>query len=57
MTLPTRAIVQLKDLYTRDAISLDLSATTKDAVLAELIGLLRVDARSSETLLRVLQRH
>jgi len=51
-----RAAVQLRDLFTRDAISLDLQATSKDAVLAELIGLLRVDDRAAETLLRVLQR-
>ena len=56
MTPPVRAAVQLKDLYTRDAIALDLGATSKDEVLAELIGLLRVDDRSAETLLRVLQR-
>ncbi len=56
MTPPVRAAIQLRDLYSPDAISLDLQATSKDAVLAELIGLLRVDPRSAETLLRVLQR-
>ena len=56
MTPPVRAAIQLRDLYTRDAIALDLRASSKDAVLAELIGLLRVDDRSAETLLRVLQR-
>ncbi|HUF35585.1 MAG TPA: PTS sugar transporter subunit IIA [Gemmatimonadales bacterium] len=56
MTPPVRAPLQLKDLYSRDAISLDLQASTKDAVLAELVGLLRVDDRAAETLLRVLQR-
>ena len=56
MTPPVRAPVQLKDLYSPDVIELELAATTKDGVLAELIGLLRVDERSAETLLRVLQR-
>jgi nitrogen PTS system EIIA component len=56
MIPPVRAAVQLKDLFTSEAISLDLRAETKDAVLAELVGLLRVDQRSAETLLRVLQR-
>lgn len=56
MTPPVRAPLQLKDLYSRDAIALDLRATSKEAVLAELIGLLRLDDRAAETLLRVLQR-
>jgi mannitol/fructose-specific phosphotransferase system IIA component (Ntr-type) len=56
MTPPVRAAVQLRDLYTADAVSLDLKAPTKDEVLAELVGLLRVDPKSAETLLRVLQR-
>jgi PTS system nitrogen regulatory IIA component len=56
MTPPVRAAVQLRDLFTRDAIALDLGATSKDGVLAEMVGLLRVDERSAETLLRVLQR-
>jgi mannitol/fructose-specific phosphotransferase system IIA component (Ntr-type) len=51
-----RAAIHLGDLYSPDAISLDLKATGKDAVLAELIGLLGVDDRAAETLLRVLQR-
>ncbi len=56
MTPPVRAAAQLKDLYPREAIALDLRATSKDEVLAELVGLLRVDDRSAETLLRVLHR-
>ena len=56
MTPPARAAVQLRDLYTPDAIRLDLKAGSKDAALAELVGLLRVDERGAETLLRVLQR-
>lgn len=56
MTPPARAAVQLRDLFTPDAISLDLRARTKDEALAEMVGLLRVDERAAETLLRVLQR-
>jgi nitrogen PTS system EIIA component len=48
--------MQLTDLFTPDAVSLSLCATTKDELLAELVGLLRLDERSSETLLRMLQR-
>lgn len=56
MIPPVRAAVHLKDLYPRDAIALDLAATSKDAALAEMVGLLQVDDRSAETLLRVLHR-
>jgi mannitol/fructose-specific phosphotransferase system IIA component (Ntr-type) len=56
MTPPARVAMQLKDLYSPDAIALDLESGSKDAVLAELVGLLRMDERAAETLLRVLQR-
>lgn len=48
--------MQLTDFFSPDAVSLDLRAATKDELLAELVGLLRLDERSSETLLRMLQR-
>ena len=48
--------MQLTDFFNPDAVSLDLRAATKDELLAELVGLLRLDERSSETLLRMLQR-
>jgi len=48
--------MQLSDFFSPDAVSLDLRAATKDELLAELVGLLRLDERSSETLLRMLQR-
>jgi nitrogen PTS system EIIA component len=48
--------MQLNDFFSPDAISLDLQGTTKDEVLAELVGLLRLDPGSSDTLLRMLQR-
>ena len=46
----------LKDFFTPDSVSLGLQSTSKDSVLAELVGLLRIDDRSAETLLRMLQR-
>lgn len=48
--------MQLTDFFSPDAVSLGLRATTKDEILAELVGLLRLDERSAETLLRMLQR-
>lgn len=48
--------MQLRDFFTPQAISLDLQADGKDAVLAELVGLLGLDHRNSETLLRVIHR-
>ena len=48
--------MQLTDLFSPDAISLDLRAATRDALLAELVGLLQLDDHSGETLLRMLQR-
>jgi nitrogen PTS system EIIA component len=48
--------MQLADFFSPDAVSLDLRASTKDEILAELVGLLRLDERSAETLLRMLQR-
>jgi mannitol/fructose-specific phosphotransferase system IIA component (Ntr-type) len=48
--------MQLKDFFSPGAIALDLQASSKDEVLAELVGLLDLDARAAETLLRVLQR-
>jgi PTS system nitrogen regulatory IIA component len=46
----------LKDFFSRDAIDLKLRGSSKDEVLAELVGLLRMDERSSGTLLRIIQR-
>jgi mannitol/fructose-specific phosphotransferase system IIA component (Ntr-type) len=48
--------MHLKDFFQPDAIALDLRGADKDAVLAELVSLLGVGDRNSETLLRVLQR-
>jgi PTS system nitrogen regulatory IIA component len=46
----------LKDFFTPDTVSLELQGTGKDAILAELVGLLRMEDSSADTLLRMLQR-
>jgi PTS system nitrogen regulatory IIA component len=48
--------MQLKDYFDPDAVSLSIRGSSKDEILTELVGLLRMDERSSGTLLRVLQR-
>jgi PTS system nitrogen regulatory IIA component len=48
--------MSLKNFFSPDAVDLALRATSKDEVLAEMVGLLRMDDRSSGTLLRILQR-
>lgn len=48
--------MRLRDFFSPGAISFDLQASDKDAMLAEMVRLLGMDPRGSETLLRVLQR-
>jgi mannitol/fructose-specific phosphotransferase system IIA component (Ntr-type) len=48
--------MNLKTFFAPDAISLDLRGGTKDEILVELVGLLRLDEGASDTLLRMLQR-
>jgi mannitol/fructose-specific phosphotransferase system IIA component (Ntr-type) len=48
--------MNLKDFFSPDAITLSLQGASKDEVLAELVGLLRMDERSTGTLLRIIQR-
>jgi len=48
--------MRLKDFFTPGTVSLDLKSRGKDEVLAELVGLLGLEPRGAETLLRVLQR-
>lgn len=48
--------MSLKDFFSADAVNLSLRGTSKDEILAEMVGLLRMDERSSGTLLRILQR-
>ncbi len=46
----------LQDFFTPESIALPLAAASDDAVLPALVSLLRLDDRSSETLLRILRR-
>ena len=48
--------MHLREFFQPDAIALDLRGADKDAVLAELVGLLGMGDRNADTLLRVLQR-
>ena len=48
--------MNLAEFFSPDTISVDLQGRSKDEILAELVGLLRLDERSTETLLRMLQR-
>jgi mannitol/fructose-specific phosphotransferase system IIA component (Ntr-type) len=48
--------MRLRDFFSPGAISFDLQAADKDAILGEVVRLLGLDPRASETLLRVLQR-
>jgi mannitol/fructose-specific phosphotransferase system IIA component (Ntr-type) len=48
--------MHLREFFQPDAIALDLHGADKDAVLAELVALLGVGERHTDTLLRVLQR-
>jgi PTS system nitrogen regulatory IIA component len=48
--------MNLKEFFNPDAITLSLRGGSKDEVLAELVGLLRMDERSTGTLLRIILR-
>jgi nitrogen PTS system EIIA component len=48
--------MHLAEFFAPGAVSLGLRASTKDDVLEELVGLLRVDEQSHATLLRTLRR-
>jgi mannitol/fructose-specific phosphotransferase system IIA component (Ntr-type) len=48
--------MHLSDFFAPDAISIGLQGRVRDEILAELVGLLRLDAAASDTLLRMLQR-
>ena len=53
---PAPLSVQIREFFTPESLSLDLHATSKNAALAELVGLLRLDPRSADTLLRLVGR-
>ncbi len=48
--------MRLKEYFSPEGIALSLRSSSKDEILAELVGLLRTDERSAGTLLRILQR-
>ena len=48
--------MHLADFFTPDAIATDLRGGSKDEILTALVGLLRLDERASDTLLKMLQR-
>jgi len=48
--------VHLREFFSEDAIKLNLESTTKDAVLKELVGLLKLDEKSDATLFKMLKR-
>jgi nitrogen PTS system EIIA component len=48
--------MQLRDFLDPRAINLDLTASTKDALLDEMVGLLRLDERAALQLTRLLKR-
>jgi nitrogen PTS system EIIA component len=48
--------MNLRDFFNPDAITLKLRGGSKEEVLAELVALLKLDERSSGTLLRIIQR-
>lgn len=48
--------MELRDFFSEDAIELELKGTTKDDVLKELIGLLKLDEKSEGMLFKMLKR-
>jgi PTS system nitrogen regulatory IIA component len=49
-------LMELREFFSEDAIKLDLEGTSKDDVLKELIGLLRLDEKSEGMLFKMLKR-
>jgi len=48
--------VRLREFFSEDGINLDLASPTKDEVLKELVGLLKLDEKSEQTLVKMLKR-
>jgi len=48
--------VHLREFFSEDAINLNLRSTTKDDVLQELVGLLKLDEKSEGMLFKMLKR-
>ena len=48
--------MELRDFFSLDAVELDLKGSSKDEILKELIGLLRLDEKSDGMLFKMLKR-
>jgi len=48
--------VRLREFFSEEAINLDLHSSTKDDVLKELVGLLKLDDKAEQTLVKMLKR-
>ena len=48
--------MELREFFSEDAIKLDVEGTSKDDVLKELIGLLKLDDKSQGMLFKMLKR-
>ncbi len=48
--------MRLREFFAEDAINLQLQSTTKDDVLKELVGLLQLDDKAEQTLVKMLKR-
>src|SRR5512133_1535217 len=48
--------MELRELFSEDAVKLDLEGTSKDEILKELIGLLKLDEKSEGMLFKMLKR-
>lgn len=56
LTPRTAARMELREFFAEDAIKLDLEGQTKDDILKELIGLLKLDEKSDAMLFKMLKR-
>ncbi len=48
--------MRLREFFSEDAINLHLQSTSKDDVLKELVGLLKLDDKADQTLVKMLKR-
>jgi mannitol/fructose-specific phosphotransferase system IIA component (Ntr-type) len=48
--------MELREFFAEDAVKLELEGNTKDDILKELIGLLRLDEKNEATLFKMLKR-
>ena len=48
--------MRLREFFAEDAINLQLQSNTKDDVLKELVGLLKLDDKAEQTLVKMLKR-